>query len=127
MPAYCYLITYHRNLLLHGIWVHFIMNKGYFTHWLRSKQLPLLLSFMLVAMAAVQSLHEQLEHNGEASASCEYCILSQNSDSAVIPLAISLPVSIADYSPEILAQALIPLSGYYAFSPRAPPLNSTRF
>ena len=100
------------------------MNKGYFTHWLRSKQLPILLSFMLVVLAAMQSLHEQLEHNGETSSSCEYCILAQSSDSGVIPLAISLPISIADYSPEILAQALMPLSGDYAFSPRAPPETS---
>ena len=100
------------------------MNKGYFTHWLRSKRLPILLSFMLVVLAAVQSLHEQLEHNGETSSSCEYCILAQNSDSGVIPLVISLPIGIADYSPEILAQALIPLSGAYTFSPRAPPVTS---
>ena len=102
------------------------MNKGYFTHWLRSKQLPILLSFMLVVMAAGQSLHEQLEHNGETSSNCEYCILAQNSDSGPIPLAISLPISIADYSPTILVQALVPLTQRYGFSPRAPPVNSTR-
>lgn len=103
------------------------MNKRYFTHWLRSKQLPLLLSFMLVAMAALQSLHEQLEHSGETSSACEYCILAQTPDTGLIPLAISLPVVIADFSPAIFAQAILPLALDYAFSPRAPPLNSASF
>jgi hypothetical protein len=97
------------------------MNKRYFTRWLRSKQLPLLLSFMLVVMAAGQSLHEQLEHNGEASASCEYCILSQTSDSGLVPLEISLLISVADFSPAIFAQGLVPLAVEYSFSPRGPP------
>lgn len=103
------------------------MNKRYFTRWLRSKQLPLLLSFMLVVMAAGQSLHEQLEHNGEASANCEYCLLSQTSDSALVPLAISLPIVIADYSPAIFAQGLVPLTIDYAYSPRGPPATSVIF
>jgi len=101
------------------------MNKHYFSRWLRSKQLPILLSFMLVALAAVQSLHEQLEHNGEVSASCEYCILSQTADSGLVPLAISLPIVIADFSPAILIQGFVPLSVDYAFSPRGPPVSST--
>lgn len=101
------------------------MKKHYFTRWLRSKQLPILLSFVLVALSAVQSLHEQLEHNGDTSSSCEYCILSQTSDSGLVPLAISLPIAIADFSPTILAQGFVPLTVDYAFSPRAPPVNST--
>lgn len=107
--------------------VHLTMNKHYFTRRLRSKQLPLLLSFMLVAMAAVQSLHEQLEHSGEVSVSCEYCILSQTSDSGLVPLAISLPIAIADYSPAIFVQGLVPLAVDYSYSPRGPPATSVTF
>lgn len=101
------------------------MKKHYLTRWLRSKQLPLLLSFMLVALAAVQSLHEQLEHHGETSSNCEYCILSQTSDSGLVPLAISLPIAVADFSPTIIAQGFVPLTVDYAFSPRGPPARST--
>lgn len=106
-------------------WVHLIMKKYYLTRWLRSKQLPLLLSFMLVALAAVQSLHEQIEHHGEASSSCEYCILAQTSDSGLVPLVISLPISVADFSPAIIAQGFVPLTVDFAFSARAPPARSS--
>ena len=34
-------------------------NKSIFTGWLHSKQLPMLLSVMLIALAAMQSLHDQ--------------------------------------------------------------------
>jgi hypothetical protein len=87
--------------------------------------LPLLLSFMLVAMAAVQSLHEQLEHNGEVYVGCEYCLLLQTTDSGLVPLAISLPMAIADYSPVILAQGLVPLTAFSPSSTRGPPVTST--
>jgi hypothetical protein len=103
------------------------MNKRYFTRWLRSKQLPLLLSFMLVAMAAVQSLHEQLEHNGEVSVGCEYCLMSQTADSGLVPLAISLPIVIADYIPAIFVQGLVPLAVDCSFSPRGPPVTFVTF
>jgi hypothetical protein len=76
---------------------------------------------MLVALAAVQSLHEQLEHNGELSPDCEYCILAHTSDTGLIPLAITLPVSVADYSPAIFAQGIVPLATQYALSARGPP------
>lgn len=76
---------------------------------------------MLVALAAVQSLHEQLEHHGEPAPDCEYCILAHTSDAGLIPLAIALPVVVADYSPTIIAQGIVPLALHFAFSARAPP------
>lgn len=103
------------------------MKKHYFTHWLRSKQLPLLLSFMLVAMATVQNLHEQLEHHGVTSIDCEYCILAQGNDTGLAPLSITFPTVFAHISLAVLGQTNTPLTLVHAFSARAPPATSNTF
>lgn len=101
-------------------------NKSIVTRWLRSKQLPVLLSFMLIALAAMQSLHDQLDHDALGSAiHCEFCLLSQSADGGVIPLAISLPTSLVDQAPEIFLPVVLPLARHYSQPARAPPFVSS--
>ena len=101
-------------------------NKPLFTRWLRSKQLPMLLSFMLIAVAAIQSLHEQLDHDAlGVTAHCEYCLLSHSAEGGLIPLAISLPTSLVDQAPEIFIPLVLPLARNYSQPARAPPLLSS--
>ncbi|NRA23503.1 MAG: hypothetical protein HRU08_03335 [Oleispira sp.] len=93
------------------------------TRWLRSKQLPLLLSFMLLATAAIQSLHDQLDHGGSiVSGQCEFCLVNQSLEEAIIPLAISLPIRLFDQAPEIFLPLMLPFSRQYRLRTRAPPL-----
>lgn len=67
------------------------MNSIPLTRWLRSKQLPILLSFMLLSVTVMQSLHDQAHHDSlHTVVSCEYCVLSQGLDVAVLPQVISL-------------------------------------
>lgn len=101
-------------------------NRHLFNHWLRSKQLPLLLSFMLLAMAAMQSLHDQLDHGDmAASGQCEYCLVGQSLDGGIVPIAISLPTSLLDQAPEIFVYFLVPLVRNYSQPVRAPPIYPT--
>lgn len=101
-------------------------NKSIFTRWLRSKQLPMLLSFMLIAAAGLQSLHDQLDHEALGSSShCEYCLLSQSAEGGLIPLAISLPSNLVDQAPEIFLPLVLPLARNYAQPARAPPVVSS--
>ncbi len=99
-------------------------HKHLFTQWLRSKQLPILLSFMLLAVAAMQSLHDQLDHGNfaGADAQCEYCLLSQSADGGVIPLVISLPTGLVDQAPQIFVPFILPIARNYSQSARAPPV-----
>jgi hypothetical protein len=100
-----------------------LADKSLFTRWLRSKQLPILLSFMLLAMAAMQSLHDQLDHgDGAVSGQCEYCLVSQSLEDGIVPLAISLPTSLFDQAPEIFLPLILPFSRQYRQRTRAPPL-----
>jgi hypothetical protein len=69
-----------------------VTNISLFTRWLRSKRLPMLLSIMLIAVAAIQGLHDQSDHDALNSAThCEFCLLSQNTEEGSIPFIISLP------------------------------------
>lgn len=103
-----------------------VANKSIFTRWLRSKQLPVLLSFMLLAVSALQSLHDQLDHAGLASsAHCEYCLLSQSADGGIVPLAISLPSDLIDHAPEIFVPVVLPLARSFSQPARAPPMISS--
>lgn len=78
---------------------------------------------MLVAFAAMQSLHEQIDHGHPygANSQCEYCLLSQTADGGIIPLAISLPSGLADYAPEVFIPLFLPLARDYTQPARAPP------
>jgi hypothetical protein len=106
--------------------VVFVTNKSIFTRWLRSKQLPILLSFMLIAVAAMQSLHDQLDHDALGTAThCEFCLLSHGAEGGLIPLAISLPTSLVDQAPEIFLPLVLPLVRNYSQSARAPPFISS--
>jgi hypothetical protein len=100
-----------------------LADKSLFTCWLRSKQLPILLSFMLLALGAMQSLHDQLDHGDAlgASAHCEYCLLSQGIDGGLIPFVISLPTSLIDQAPEIFLPLILPFTRQYRQPTRAPP------
>lgn len=101
-------------------------SKSIFTRWLRSKQLPVLLSFMLLAVSALQSLHDQLDHSALGSVShCEYCLLSQSAEGAIVPLAISLPSSLIDHAPEIFVPVVLPLARNFSQPARAPPMISS--
>ncbi|GEM_PF-1892404 len=100
-----------------------MIDKSLFTRWLRSKQLPMLLSFLLIAAGAIQSLHDQLDHSDAlgSSAHCEYCLLSQGIDEGLIPFAISLPTSLVDQAPEIFLPLVLPFARQYRQRSRAPP------
>jgi len=104
-----------------------VTSKSLFTRWLRSKQLPMLLSVMLIAVAAMQSLHDQLDHDALGTAAhCEYCLLNQSAEGGLIPLAISLPTSLIDQAPEIFLPLVLPLARNYSQPARAPPFVSAR-
>jgi hypothetical protein len=106
--------------------VVFVTNKSIFTRWLRSKQLPVLLSFVLIAVAAMQSLHDQLDHDALGTAThCEFCLLSQSAEGGLIPLAISLPTNLVDQAPEIFLPLVLPLARHYSQPARAPPFVSS--
>jgi hypothetical protein len=67
----------------------FVTNKSISTGWLRARRLPMLLSLMLIALAAMQGLHDQFDHDALGSAAhCEFCLLSQNTEGVLIPFAI---------------------------------------
>ncbi|MGK0247415.1 MAG: hypothetical protein ACI910_000137 [Oleispira sp.] len=52
----------------------------------------MLLSIMLIAVAAIQGLHDQSDHDALGSAAqCEFCLLSQHTEGGSIPFVISLP------------------------------------
>lgn len=97
-------------------------NKSLFTRWLRSKQLPLLLSVLLLAAGGLQSLHDQIDHDALGStAHCEYCLLSQGIDLAVVPVVISVPAELIDHAPELLLALVFPIGRNYRQQARAPP------
>jgi hypothetical protein len=86
----------------------------------------MLLSFMLIAVAAIQSLHDQLDHNALGSAAhCEYCLLTHSAEGGLIPLAISLPTSLVDEAPEIFLPLVLLLVRNYSQPARAPPFVSS--
>lgn len=98
-------------------------NKIIFTRWLRSKQLPLLLSFMLMAVTALQSLHDRLDHDALGSATqCELCLLSHNTEAGLIPFAINLSTNLVDQAPEHLLPLVLSLERNYSQPARAPPV-----
>jgi hypothetical protein len=81
---------------------------------------------MLIVVAAMQSLHDQLDHETLGAAThCEYCLLSQSAESGLIPLAISLPTGLVDQAPEIFLPLVLPLARNYSQRARAPPLVSS--
>jgi hypothetical protein len=57
----------------------------------------MLLSIMLIAMASMQNLHDQFDHDALGSAGhCEFCLLSQNTEGGLIPFVIRLPSLLID-------------------------------
>ncbi len=95
-----------------------------FTRWLRSKQLPMLLSVLLIAVAALQSLHEQLAHDAlSTDTHCEFCLLSQSADGGIIPPAISLPNLFFDQPLVVFAPLHLSFNRDYSPPTRAPPLT----
>ena len=99
-------------------------NKIIFTRWLRSKQLPLLLSFMLMAVTALQSLHDRLDHDALGAAThCEFCLLSQNAESGLIPFTISFSNDLVENTPERFYPITLSLVSNYSQPTRAPPVT----
>ncbi len=97
-------------------------NTSIFSNGLRSKRLPLILSLMLLVLAAMQSLHDPLDHGDNAAGSpCEYCLISQHMDAGVIPSDISLPANLIDPITETLLPLVFPLALRYSQFARAPP------
>lgn len=97
-------------------------NKSLIIRWLRSKQLPLLLSVVLLAAGAMQSLHDQLDHDAVSSTvHCEYCLLSQGADLALVPVVISVPADLIDHAPELFLALIFPVARNYRQHARAPP------
>ncbi len=81
----------------------------------------MLLSLMLI-VAAMQSLHDQLGHDALGSAAhCEYCLLSQSAEDGFVPLVISLPSNLVDQAPELFIPLILPLVRRYSQPARAPP------
>lgn len=88
--------------------------KFKFPSWLRSKQLPILFSFVLIVVGALQSLHEQLAHDAlSTDTRCELCLLSQSAEGGIIPLAISLPSGLFDQAPEVFLLLVLPFKRSY--------------
>ena len=93
-----------------------------FTRWLRAKQLPILLSIMLLAVTAMQSLHDRLSHDALHSVvSCEFCALGHGVDAAVLPETIELFSNLVDYLPETFCSFFIPVVCSFYQRSRAPP------
>lgn len=94
------------------------MNSILFTRWLRAKQLPILLSFLLLALSIMQSVHDQSHHDALHSVvNCEYCVLSQGLDAAVLPTVISSASNfVNDAAVALYAFCLLPV---YTFQQRA--------
>ena len=67
-------------------------------------QLPMLLSVMLIALAAMQSL------------------LSHNTEAGLIPFAINLSTNLVDQAPEHLLPLVLSLERNYSQPARAPPV-----
>lgn len=88
---------------------------------LRSTHLPWVLSLLLIAFASVQSLHEQLEHHGETSVSCEICLVSSNTDDIPAPALLYVPVVKAITDPHLWQQIVTPHYSQVGTNPRAPP------
>ena len=77
---------------------------------------------MLLVLAAMQSLHDPLDHGDNAASSpCEYCLISQLMDAGVIPFDISLPANLIDPITETLLPLVFPLALRYSQFARAPP------
>ena len=97
-------------------------NTSIFTGWLHSKQLPMLLSVMLIALAAMQSLHDQADHATLCSASqCELCLLNHNTEAGLIPFAINLSTNLVEQAPEHFLPLVLSLARNYSQPVRAPP------
>lgn len=98
-------------------------NKFIFTGWLHSKQLPMLLSVMLIALVAMQSLHDQFDHATLGSATqCELCLLSHNTEAGLIPFAINLSTNLDKQAPEHFLPLVLSLARNYSQPARAPPV-----
>lgn len=98
--------------------------KFTFTRWLRSKQLPMLLSVLLIAVAALQSLHEQLAHDAlNTDTHCEFCLLNQSADGGIPPLAINLLNPLFNQPSAVLVLLHSSFNRDYSPPPRAPPLT----
>ena len=98
--------------------------KFTFTRWLRFKQLPMMLSVLLIAVAALQSLHEQLAHDAlSTDTHCEFCLLNQSADGGILPPAISLLNP--RFNQPFIVSVLLQSSFNRDYSPptRAPPLT----
>jgi hypothetical protein len=100
----------------------FVTNKSKFTRWLRFRQLPMLLSLMLIAVAAMQSFHDQLDHDPLGSAAqCEFCLSSQGAESGLISCVINSPSKFVDPVTEALSPIVLSLARNYSPLARAPP------
>jgi hypothetical protein len=103
-----------------------VTNTSIFTRWLRSKRLPMLLSIMLIAVAALQSLHDQSDHNALGSAThCEFCLLKQTAEGGLTPFAINFPAHLVDQVPRHFLSLSLSLARNYSPPARAPPVSSS--
>jgi hypothetical protein len=82
----------------------------------------MLLSLMLIALAAMQGLHDQFDHDALGSAAhCEFCLLSQNTEGVLIPFAIIVSsILVIQYYDCFLPFVLLPTRSY-SQPTRAPP------
>lgn len=98
------------------------MNSIQFTRWLRTKQLPILLSILLLAVSVMQSLHDQSHHDVlHATVSCEYCVLSQGLDAADLPDIMTLHRHFSSDTADIPYLFSTPLIHIFQKRARAPP------
>jgi hypothetical protein len=99
-----------------------VTNIPLFTRWLRSMRLPMLLSIMLIAVAGVQGLHDQSDHDALGSAThCEFCLLSQNTEGELIPFSISLPSLLVTQVHDKILPFISLQARNYSQPARAPP------
>lgn len=83
--------------------------------------LAMLLCTLMVLAASMQTLHEQLAHDGIAT-HCEYCLQALDASGVIPPLLIALPALVLDLSPQLLLAFAAPQRLTVMLQARAPPL-----
>jgi hypothetical protein len=79
---------------------------------------------MLLAAAAMQSVHDRLDHDAwGVVAHCEYCLLSQNAEGGLIPFAITFSNDLVENTSERFYPITLTLVSDYSQPTRAPPVT----
>ena len=83
--------------------------------------LAIVFSVLMVLVASMQTLHEQLAHDGMMT-HCEYCLQALDPSGVIPPLLIALPALVLDLSPQLLLAFVAPRRIKAGAPARAPPM-----